>query len=146
GLFMKREANGELTGVSVDVMRELGAKLGVPVEFVVYPTPGNVADAAGSNQWDAAILAIEASRAEKIAFSPPMTEIEATYAVRKDWPFRTAADVDAPGVRIVAADKSGYGLYLAKALRSASLLSAKQLEGSIDVFNARNAEAVAGLR
>src|SRR5215471_7929871 len=83
-LFTTRDAaTGELRGVSVDLMRELGSRLGVPVEFVVYPTPGNVTDAVDQATWDVAILAIEQARAEKIAFSPAITEIEATYVVRK---------------------------------------------------------------
>jgi polar amino acid transport system substrate-binding protein len=145
-LFMTKDANGELRGVSVDLMREVASRLGVPVEFVVYPTPGNVADAAGSDQWDVAVLAIEQARAEKIAFSPPMTEIEATYAVRKDSLLKTIADVDASGVRISVADKAGYELYLTRTLRNASLIHARQLEGAIEVFNARKSDAVAGLR
>ena len=41
-LFMTKDASsGELRGVSVDLMRELASRLEVPVEFVVYPTPGD---------------------------------------------------------------------------------------------------------
>src|SRR4029450_7573320 len=48
-LFTTKDvASGELRGVSVDVMRELAARLGVPVEFVVHATPGDVAAAAGA--------------------------------------------------------------------------------------------------
>src|SRR5262245_48052788 len=88
-LFTTKEpATGELRGVSVDVMRELASRLGVPVEFIVHATPGDVADAVQKGTWDVAILAIEQSRAQTIAFSQPITEIEATYAVRKDSPVR----------------------------------------------------------
>src|SRR4051812_41571406 len=58
-LFTAKAASGELQGVSVDVMQELGRRLGVPVEWVMYTTPGDVADAAASGQWDVAMLAIE---------------------------------------------------------------------------------------
>ena len=59
-LFTKKDAaSGELRGVSVDLMRELASRLGVPVEFVVHATPGEVADAADKGTWDVAILAIE---------------------------------------------------------------------------------------
>src|SRR6185436_17509939 len=96
----KDPATGELRGVSVDLMRELASRLDVPVEFVAQATPGNVADAAQKGTWDVAILAIEQSRAQTIAFSPPISEIEATYAVRKDSPLRSIEQVDAPGIRI----------------------------------------------
>jgi polar amino acid transport system substrate-binding protein len=143
---MKDPATGELRGVAVDVMRELGSRLGVPVELVVHATPGDVADAVNKGTWDVAILAIEASRAQTISFSPPISEIEATYAVRKDSPLRSVEQVDAPGVRIAAPAKAGYELYLSRALKNATLVRSKNIQESLEIFNERRADAVAGLK
>jgi polar amino acid transport system substrate-binding protein len=146
-LFTTRDAaTGELRGVSVDLMRALAERLGVPVAFVVYPTPGEVADDALAGRWDVAVLAIEPARARTLAFSPPMTEIEATYVVRRDAPPRTAPEMDASGVRIAAAAKAGYELYLARTLRHATLVRTAGFGASIDAFNARSVDAVAGLK
>lgn len=142
----KDPATGELRGVSVDVMRELASRLGVSVEFVVHPTPGDVADAVGKGTWDVTILAIEQARAKTIAFSPAMTEIEATYAVHNNSALRSAAQVDASGIRISTPDKAGYELYLTRTLRSATLVRSKNTAAAIDLFNARGADALAGLR
>jgi polar amino acid transport system substrate-binding protein len=136
-LFTLKDASGRLYGVAVDVMNELGARLGVPVEMVVYPTPGQVADAVNSGTWDVAILAIEATRAQTISFSPPISEIEATYVVRKDSPLRSVEQVDSSGVRIAAPAKAGYELYLRRALKSATLVDSKDLQGSINMINDR---------
>ena len=87
------KSTGELRGVSVDVMRELAARLGVPLALVANATPGDVADAADQNIWDVAILAIEQARAEKIEFSPAMTEIEASYMVHRDSKFQSVPAV-----------------------------------------------------
>lgn len=70
----------------------------------------------------AANLAIEQARAQKIAFSPAMTEIEATYAVHRDSPLQSVEQVDAPGIRIAALEKAGYELYLTRTLRNATLI------------------------
>jgi len=146
-LFTQKDAaTGELRGVSVDIMRELAARLGVPLEQVVHATPGDVADAVDQDSWDVAILAIEQARAQKIAFSPPMTEIEATYVVHGDSPLKEVAQVDAAGVRIAAPAKAGYELYLARTLRAATLVRTKNLGDSIRIFNARGADAVAALK
>jgi polar amino acid transport system substrate-binding protein len=142
----KDAASGELRGVSVDIMRELASRLGVPLEQVVYATPGEVADAVDKNAWDVSILAIEQARAERIAFSPPMSEIEATYVVHKDSPLKGVAQVDAAGVRIAAPHKAGYELYLTRTLKSATLVRTKSFPESIEVFNARQADAVAALK
>lgn len=146
-LFTQKDpATGALRGVSADLMRELGARLGVPVEFVVYDTPGQVADAAESNAWDVAVLAIEQARSRTIAFSPPMTEIEATYVVHKDSPLHAAADVDGAGVRIAVAEKAGYELYLTRTVRAATLIRTKGLPAGIELFNGRSADAIAALK
>jgi polar amino acid transport system substrate-binding protein len=146
-LFTEKDrASGELRGVSVDVMRELASRLGVPVDFVIYPTPGEVADAADKGTWDVAILAIEEARAKTIAFSPAMTEIEATYAVHKNSPLRSVDQVDSPGVRISAPEKAGYELFLTRTLRSATLVRTKGSAASIEFFKEGRADALAGLK
>lgn len=142
----KDPATGELRGVAVDLMNELGARLGVPVEFVMHATPGDVADAVGKGTWDVAILAIAQERAKTITFSPPMTEIEATYLVHNDSPLRTAAQADASGVRIAAPAKAGYELYLTESLRKATLVRTKSFAESIEFFNARRVDALAALK
>jgi len=146
-LFTTKDAGtGELRGVSVDVMRELASRLDVPVEFVVHATPGDVADASAAGTWDVAVLAIEQTRAEKIAFSPAMTEIEATYVVHKSSPLQSVGQVDTLGTRISAPEKAGYELYLTRTLRNATLVRAKGVQASIDLFNERRADALAGLK
>ncbi len=142
----KNPSTGELSGVSIDIMRELAARLGVPLQLVVHQTPGDVADAAGANTWDVAILAIAQERAKTITFSPPISEIEATYAVHKDSPLTSPAQVDAPGVRIAASEKAGYELYLTQTIRNATIIRPKGVPASIELFTKRGADAVAGLR
>ena len=142
----KDAATGELRGVSVDLMRELASRLGVPLDFVVHATPGQVADAVGKGTWDVAILAIAQARAQTIAFSPAMTEIEATYVVHKESPLRSVGQVDAPGIRISATEKAGYELYLTQTLRNATLVHTKGFAASIQLFNERRADALAGLK
>lgn len=145
-LFTTKDAKGELQGVSVDLINELGARLGVPVEFVVHPTPGEVADAVDRNTWDVATLAIEQARAARISFSPPMTEIEATYAVPKDSKITSVSQVDAAGIRISVPDKAGYELYLTRTIRNATLVKSKSTAAAVQLFKDRGADALGGLR
>jgi polar amino acid transport system substrate-binding protein len=145
-LFTTKDPSGELRGVSVDLMQELGRRLGVPVKHVVYETPGQVADAVSSGAWDVAILAIEPARAEKIAFSPAMTQIEATYLVPGDSRLQQVGQVDAPGVRIAVSEKAGYDLYLTRTLRNATLVRGKGIERTYDTFKSQRLDAMAGLR
>jgi polar amino acid transport system substrate-binding protein len=145
-LFTQKNTNGQLYGVAVDVMNELGSRLGVPVEMIVHPSPGVVADAVNNGTWDVAVLAIEATRAQTISFSPPITAIEATYVVPRDSPLRSVEQVDSSGVRIAAPAKAGYELYLRQALKKATLVDSRDLQGSIDMINDRKVEAMAALK
>jgi polar amino acid transport system substrate-binding protein len=145
-LVKKDAASGELRGVSVDLMHELGRRLGVPVEFIGYPAPGPIADVSANNAWDVAMLAIEEARAQTIAFSPPMTEIEATYMVHGDSRLKAAAEVDAPGTRIAAAEKSGYELYLTRTVRHASIVRPKGNDLSFAELKERRVDAWANLK
>src|SRR5271167_4897714 len=50
---------GEPKGVTPDLARELGRRLGVPVELITYDAAGKVFDAATTGAWDIAFVAIE---------------------------------------------------------------------------------------
>jgi polar amino acid transport system substrate-binding protein len=146
-LFTQKDpATGAVRGVSVDVMNELGRRLGVPVEFVMYATPGEVADAVDQGTWDVAILAIEQTRAERIAFSPGMTGIEVGYLVPEGSRIRNASDVDQPGVRIAVAEKAGYEGPLMRGVKHAQLVRAKGQAATFDAFRTQGLEAYIGLK
>jgi polar amino acid transport system substrate-binding protein len=127
-------------------MHELGSRLGVPVEFVLFETPGDVADAAETNTWDVAILAIEPARAEKVAFSPPITEIEATYAVHADSALNRGGAGRCRGHSHRRPGESGIRAFLTRTLRHATLIRTKNFRRSIDCFNQRRADALSGLK
>src|SRR2546423_8448447 len=109
-LAQRDPATGEPRGVSVDLARELGRRLGLPVELVAYEAAGKVVDAVKTGAWDVAFLAIDPERAGEIAFTAPYVVIEGTYAVPADSPLRAIEDVDRDGVRIAVGAKSAYDL------------------------------------
>src|SRR5215475_4896128 len=93
-LVTGRTPSGDPEGVAPDMAREIAVRLGVPVTYVPYARPGELADAAGSGIWDIGLIGAEPQRAEKIAFSPAYVEIEATYLVPAGSPLGSIADVD----------------------------------------------------
>ncbi len=97
-LVNKERVGGEYGGIAVDLGRELGRRLGVPVELVPFDTAGKLADAVKAGVWDVAFLGNEPARASEIAFSPAYLEIEAGYLVPAGSPIRTIAEVDREGV------------------------------------------------
>ena len=145
-LAQKDPATGEPRGVSVDLARELGRRLGVPVVLVPFDAAGKVFDALKSGAWDIAFLAIDPARAAEIAFTAPYVVIEGTYLVPADSPLRTIEDVDRDGVRVAVGNKSAYDLYLTRTLKRAQLVRVPTSPAAIDVFLKDKLEAAAGVK
>jgi polar amino acid transport system substrate-binding protein len=137
---------GEAVGIAPDVGRDIAAALGVPVSFVPYPSPGELAAAVSGGAWDVGLIGADPLRATEITFTDAYLEIEASYLVRGDSPIRALADVDRPGVRIAVGDKTAYDMYLRRTLQHATLHRAAGLEASYQLFVAEGLDALAGLR
>ena len=132
--------------MAIDLARELGRRIGVPVEFVGYANAANLSRAANSGEWDVSFQAAESSRAAEITFTAGFAEMGATYMVPPGSPIRTIAGIDREGIRIAVAAKSGYDLILTRSLKNAQLMRAQGFAGSVQMFVSDNLEALAGLR
>jgi polar amino acid transport system substrate-binding protein len=137
---------GEPAGVAPDMAAEIARRLGVPVTYVSYKTPGELADAAETGAWDIGLIGAEPQRAEKIAFTPAYVEIEATYLVPAGSPIRTLAEVDQPGVRISVTGRSAYGLWLDRHIEHATLVKTGTLDSAYEQFVSDKLEVLAGLK
>lgn len=139
---------GKPKGITPDLAMELGRRLGVPVELVVYQAAGKVFDAVKDGAWDVSFVAIEPVRAAEIEFSAPYVIIEGTYMVRTDSPLKAIADVDRSGVRIAVGVGSAYDLYLTRTLKNATLVRAPVGGGRamIEMFVNDKLEAAAGVK
>jgi len=145
-LVNKERTDGQYSGIAVDLGRELGRRLGVPVELVAFDTAGKLADAVKSGAWDVAFLGNEPTRANEIAFSAAYLEIEAGYLVPAGSPIRAIEDVDREGVRVAVNAKSAYDLYLTRNLQRAKLFRAPTVDASYELFVGDKLDALAGLK
>jgi polar amino acid transport system substrate-binding protein len=131
------------TGVTVDLARELGARLGVPVELVCFDAARKSFEAMTTGRADICFLAVEPARAADIAFTAPYVVIEAVFVVPQDSPITEAADVDREGVRIGVNSGSAYDLFLSRTLQHASVVRG---DDGVDLFRAEGLEVAAGIR
>src|SRR5512146_3184364 len=107
-VLAQKDKSGQPSGISVDLARELGRWIGVPLSFVPFDGAGKVFASAQANVWDVAFLARDPARATEIAFTAPYVVIEGTYLVPMDSPLRTIQDVDRQGVRVAVGRGSAY--------------------------------------
>ena len=145
-LVLKDGPNGEPRGIAPDLGRELGKRLGVPVEFVKFDAAGKLADAVKDKQVDIGFLGNEPQRANEISFSAAYLEIPTTYLVPAGSKLQKIADVDKAGVRIAVANRSAYDLYLSRNIKHAELVRAEGIEGSYQLFVKDKLDALAGLK
>jgi polar amino acid transport system substrate-binding protein len=145
-LVTGKTPSGDPVGVAPDMAAEIGRRLGVPVDYITYRTPGELADTVESGLWDIGLIGAEPQRAEKITFTPAYVEIESTYLVPPGSSIQSFADVDRAGIRVAVTDRTAYGLWLDRNIKHATLVKTDTLDSSYDVFVAQKLEALAGLR
>jgi polar amino acid transport system substrate-binding protein len=145
-LVTGRSPSGEPEGVAPDMARTIADRLGVPVKYVPFPRPGELADAVDDNVWDIGLIGAEPQRAEKIAFTAAYVEIEATYLVRDDSPIRSIAEVDRAGVRIAVTARAAYDLWLERNIKQATLVRSESLDAAFHQFVDEKLDVLAGLR
>jgi polar amino acid transport system substrate-binding protein len=147
-LAQKDAGTGQPMGISVDLARELGRRLGVPVELVTFEAAGKSFEAAKSGTVDILFVAIEPVRAAEVEFTAPYVIIEGAYMVPVGSPLKQIADVDRSGVRIAVGLNSAYDLYLTRTIKNATIVRASMGGGRamIDLFINDKLEVAAGVR
>ena len=144
-LVTSRNQADDPVGVSPDMAAALARKLGVTTELVTFASPGQVADAVGTD-WDIGNIGAEPARAEHIAFTSAYCEIESTCLVPAGAAIATFADVYQPGVRIATKHRAAYTLWLERNLKHAELVQVESIDASFDAFVDQQLDVLAGLR
>lgn len=145
-LVLKDNPDGSPRGIAPDLARELGKRLGVPVEFVKFPQAGPLADGVRDGKCEVGFLGAEPQRADEIAFTRAYLEIPVTFLVPAGSKIRSIQDVDREGVRISVSARSAYDLYLSRTLKHAQLVRAEGIDGSYDLFAREKLDVLAGLK
>ena len=145
-ILASRGADGEPRGVSVDLAREAGRRLGLPVELVLFTSAGSVVEAIKARQVDLAFVAIDPVRAADMEYTAPYVIIEGAYLVRNDSPLQRNEDVDRTGTRVAVGRGSAYDLFLTRELKSATLVRAPTSPAVTDLFLEQRLEVAGGVK
>ena len=145
-LVTGRSEKSEPVGVAPDMAKEIAASLGVPVTYVPFKSPGELADQAGKNVWDIGLIGAEPQRAAVMTFTAAYVEIEATYMVPPGSAIKNIGEVDRKGVRISVSARSAYGLWLENNIKNATLMPITGLDAAFNKFRDEKLEVLAGLR
>jgi polar amino acid transport system substrate-binding protein len=139
-------ATGLPSGVTPELARALGQRLGVPVDLVTFDAAGKAFDAFKRGAVDIVFLAIDPVRAEEVAFTPPYALIEGNFVVPAASALKSMSDIDRGGTRVAVAKGSAYDLFLTRALKAATLVRSATGPEAMAMFVTANLEAAAGVR
>ncbi len=131
------------SGITVDLSRELAARLGVQVEFVCFDAARKSFQALIDGVANVGFLAIEPVREAEVDFTAPYVVIEGVYAVPGDSLIRSPRDVDRTAIRVGVKQGSAYDLFLSRTLQEAEIVRGAD---GIEVFRAAGLEVAAGIR
>jgi polar amino acid transport system substrate-binding protein len=141
-----RGPDGQPRGVSVDLARELGRRIGVPVELVTFNSAGQSVEAVTAARTDIGFVAIDPQRGAGMVQTAPYVVIEGAYLVKNASPLTKNEEVDRPGIRVAVGNASAYDLFLSRELKQARLVKAPTSPAVVDFFLAQNVEVAAGVR
>src|SRR6266480_4817862 len=133
-LVTGKTPSGDPTGVSADIAAAIAARLGVPVKYLPYARPGEIADDAAKGLWDIGLIGAEPQRAAVINFTAAYCEIEATYLVPAGSPITSIAEVDQPGKRCAVTARSAYGLWLENNFKKGQLVQFDTADAALKAF------------
>ena len=133
-------------GVPVDLANALGARLGAPVELMMYDNYVDLLEGARLGTWDVTFLPFSEERAKIIDYGPAYYFLELTYIVPAGSAIRNQSDIDRPGVRVAVVEKSISARKLQESLKNAMLVQVKKLAESREQVKARKVDAAAAGR
>jgi polar amino acid transport system substrate-binding protein len=147
-----RDAAGSLRGLTVALGALVATRAGLAIEFVIFPSSGEIVKAADSGLWDLTFVPVDAERRRAVDFAAAYHLLQSTYLVAPGSPVATIAGADRAGFRIAGvADTATFRASAAAsprathlAVRSVDEAVARMKAGEIDAV-ALSREAVTGL-
>ena len=143
----KRDAAGQVAGITIDLGRMLADRAGAAFVPVLYPNVGALVDGARVGAWDIAFAAVDPARADALEFTAPYMEVSVTLLVPASSSIQNLADADRPGVRIGVGAKNAADLYLSRSLKQAQLVRvADNLPAAAELLQSGKADLYASNR
>lgn len=134
---------GEYRGVTVELGKALGEKLGMPIEFVPHQASGEIQASANDGTWDVTFMPVDEVRKQFVDFGGAFHLLQSTYLVRGETAIQHVSDANRAGVRIVGV--AGTATFRASNASAplATHISAAGQDEAIAMILAGEADAVA---
>ena len=149
-MYTKDPQTGEFKAAStgiilLDIARALGARIGVEVVPVGYPTIPEMLTCITAGACDMGFMGPDPSRGG-VDFSPPILQLDYTFLVPAGSSIQRIADADRPGVRIAVVRDHASTLTLSRAFKHAQLIYAPTPEPTFELLRTGQVDAFASIR
>lgn len=141
--FVLKQADGTPNGVTADIAAALGKKVGLPVEFVLFPNSGLATDATESGAVDVSFMPVDEERKRRIAFGPAYVQAESTYMVTGATGAKTVADVDKAGMRVIGIANTTTIRAAGRTLKNTTISPVPSVEEAVAAMRDGKADAFA---
>src|SRR5882757_3215271 len=149
-MYTKDSRTGDLKAAStgiilLDIARTLGARIGVEVLPVGFPTVPEMLSCVTSGPCDMGFMWPDPSRAG-VEFSPPILQLDYTLLVPAGSSIQRIADADRPGVRVAVVRDHASTLTLSRIFKNAQLVYAATPDPTFELLRSGQADAFASIR
>jgi polar amino acid transport system substrate-binding protein len=142
-LFVVKDKDGTLRGVTIDLGNELAQQLGVAAEFTVAPNTGELVDLLESGRIDVSFMPVDEERKKRVDFGPVYFLVESTYMVTEASGLRQVDDVDRPGIRVVGIAGTTTIRAAARSLTKTKITAAQSIGEAVEMLTGGKADAFA---
>jgi polar amino acid transport system substrate-binding protein len=136
-------ATGQLSGVTVALGTGLARRLGVAVDFVIYPSSGEIVKSVDSAAWDVTFTPVDAERKKTLDYGSPYHLLQSTYLVASGSAIATLADANTTGVRIAGIDNTATFRASNQASSRATHVTVRDVEEAVEQMRAGKIDAIA---
>jgi polar amino acid transport system substrate-binding protein len=141
--FVVKNAGGQPEGVPVELARELGRRLGVPVEFKVASSPLELTEMLLGGKIDTAIMPPDRWGRQRVDFGTFYFLDRESYLVARGSRLKTIYEVDSRRVRVIAIEGTATDRAAARRLRNTTVNPVDSLEGALEMLRGGQADALA---
>ena len=142
-IFVSRVADGKPEGVTADLADDLARKTGLPLSVILFPNSGAAAAALQSTTIDVSFMPVDATRRQVLDFGPGYYALESTYLASEASGIIDVAQVDRPGVRMLAIDGTTTFRASARTLTHTQPVAVPTVAEAVERMRAGQADAFA---
>ena len=131
----------DIYGLGPELGRTLADRLRVSFQPIRYATVPQLLAAAHSDIWDVTFLTVDPERAKSVDYTAPFLQVENSFLISPASPVTSVRNADAEGIRIAVIEGSSNSLLLARTLKSAQLVRAKDIDTALELLRRGQVDA-----